>query len=343
MTDLIVHRGGPHMTVQDMGRPGFLAQGVARGGAMDRLALAEGAALLGQSTECAAIEMAGSGGVFQVTDDTRIALTGAPMRAEIDGGTLAWNASRMLPKGARITIGGAIAGTYGYLHFGGGFATPPQLGARATHLSAGLGQTLDAGTHLPLGADTGTGEVGFTTDVDDRFNGGTVRIVPSLQTALFPESERARFEATVFRRDPRSNRMGARLTSEGDGFSSEAGLSVLSEVITPGDIQITGDGTPFVLMAECQTTGGYPRIGTVIPADLPKVAQAGRDAELRFEFIEMAEAVAVERGEASRLKGLPRHLRRLVRRPEEMRDLLAYQLVSGVTRGDDLERSPSLN
>lgn len=341
MKELMVHRGGPHLTVQDLGRSGYLAQGVSRGGAMDRLALAEGAALLGQSTECAAIEMAGNGGVFEVTNDTRIALTGAPMRAEIDGAALAWNASHLLPKGARLGIGGALTGTYGYLSIGGGVATPLQLGARATHLSAGLGQMLDTGTRLPLGADSGQVETGFAIDAESRFNGGTIRIIPSLQTALFPESERARFEATVFRRDPRSNRMGTRLTSEGDGFSSEAGLSVLSEVITPGDIQITGDGTPFVLMAECQTTGGYPRIGTVIPADLPRVAQAGRDAELRFRFIEMSEAVAIERTEAKRLKELPRHLRRLVRRPEEMRDLLAYQLISGVTKGDDLERSPS--
>lgn len=343
MTDLIVHRGGPHLSVQDLGRPGYLAQGVSRGGVMDRLALAEGAALLGQSADLAAIEMAGSGGVFEVTDDTRIALTGAPMRAEIDGAALVWNASHLLPKGARLNIGGANAGTYGYLSFGGGVATPVQLGARATHLSAGLGRTLDAGTRLAMGTDTGNAEVGFTFDAENRFNGGTIRIVPSLQTDLFPKSERARFEATAFRRDPRSNRMGARLTGEGDGFSSEAGLSVLSEVITPGDIQITGDGTPFVLMAECQTTGGYPRIGTVIPADLPKVAQAGRDAELRFRFIDLAEAVAVERAEAKRLKALPRQLRRLVRRPEEMRDLLAYQLISGVTKGDDLERLQSLS
>lgn len=341
MTELIVHRGGPHLTVQDLGRPGFLAQGVSRGGAMDRLALTEGAALLGQSPDLGAIEMAGSGGVFEVTKDTRIALTGAPMRAEMDGAALAWNASHLLPKGARLGIGGALVGTYGYLHFGGGVATPLQLGARATHLAAGLGRTLDVGTRLPLGADDG--ETGFAIEPEDRLSGGTVRIVPSLQTDLFPQSERARFEATAFRRDPRSNRMGARLTSEDGGFSSEAGLSVLSEVITPGDIQITGDGTPFVLMAECQTTGGYPRIGTVIPADLPRVAQAGCDAEMRFKFIEIAEAVAIERAERKVMNALSRHIRRLVRRPEEMRDLLAYQLISGVTKGDDLERLMTAN
>lgn len=341
MTDLIVHRGGPHLTVQDTGRPGYLAFGVSRGGAMDRLALAEGAALLGQSNERAAVEMAGSGGLFEVTDARLIALTGAPMRVEVDGAALAWNASHLLPAGARLSIGGALHGTYGYLHFGGGVAASKQLGARATHVAVGLGQTLATGARVPLGTDRCDGDVGRAMDPEDRFSGGTVRIVPSLQTELFPEAELSRFQATGFRRDPRSNRMGARLICEGDGFFGVAGLSVLSEVITPGDVQITGDGTPFVLMAECQTTGGYPRIGTVIPADMPRVAQAGRDAVLRFRFIELEEAVTIERTDRTALLSLPRRVRRLVRRPEEMRDLLTYQLISGVTNGDDLERLPA--
>lgn len=333
MTELIVHRGGPHLTVQDMGRVGYFAQGVSRGGAMDRLALAEGAALLGQSPTLAALEMAGSGGVFEATHNVRVACTGALMRLDIDGAARAWNASHLLAKGARLTIGGAHTGNYGYLHVGGGFATPLQLGARATQVAAGLGQSVETGTRLPL--NDGEGGTGFALDPEDRFAGGTVRMVPSLQTAFFSDRERARFEATSFTRSARSNRMGAQLTSDGEGFSNEAGLSVLSEVIAPGDIQITGDGTPFVLMAECQTTGGYPRIGTVIPADLPRVAQAGRDAVIRFQFIELEEAVVIERAAATAWAGLARKLHRLVRRPEEMRDLLSYQLISGVTNGDD--------
>ncbi|MGR3513076.1 MAG: 5-oxoprolinase subunit C family protein [Paracoccaceae bacterium] len=339
MIEMRVHRGGSHLTVQDLGRAGFMAAGLSRGGAMDRLAVQEGAALLGQCVEAAAIEMAGAGGQFEADKDTCIALTGAPMRAEIDGSPLAWSASHVLPKGARLSIGGALQGNYGYLHVAGGVATPPQLDARATHAIAGLGQPLETGCRVPLADDAVPPDAGLALDCEDRFEGGTVRVVPSLQTSFFEAAERARFEAIAFRRDPRSSRMGVRLMSEAPGLASAAGLSVLSEVITPGDIQITGDGTPFVLMAECQTTGGYPRIGTVIPADLPRVAQAGHDAILRFTFVDLAEAVAIERADAAQRARLAQRRRRLVRRPEDMRDLLRFQLISGVTAGDDFDRS----
>ena len=90
---LIVHACGPGVTVQDAGRPGYLGYGVSRGGAADRLALAEGAALLAQSGALAALELAGMGGEFEAGEDLRIALTGAPMRASLDGRRLAWHAS----------------------------------------------------------------------------------------------------------------------------------------------------------------------------------------------------------------------------------------------------------
>ena len=105
MTDtLTIHRAGPGLTLQDMGRPGYLALGLSRGGAADRLALAEGAALLGQPANLTAIEMTGMGGEFETSRDTRIALTGAPMAASIDGTRIAWNASHTLPAQARIKV-----------------------------------------------------------------------------------------------------------------------------------------------------------------------------------------------------------------------------------------------
>lgn len=335
---LIVHRAGPGVTVQDPGRPGYLAFGLSRGGAADRLALAEGAALLGQDDTLAVLEMAGMGGEFEATEDTRIALTGAPMRASIDGARLAWNASHPLPVGARLSIGASETGTYGYLHLGGGLTTPERLGGRSAHLAAGLGAPVTPGDRIPIGADNRPDATGMGLAVDPRFEGGSVRVVPSLQTEFFDPAELDRFEATEFTRDARGNRMGVRLLPEGAGFHSESGLSILSEVIVPGDIQITGDGTPFVLLSECQTTGGYPRIGSVLPADLPRVAQARPGTALRFLFVTLQEAVEVERRERERRKGLRNSLRPLIRDPHTIHDLLSYQLISGVTAGDDLER-----
>lgn len=338
---LIVHRVGPGVTVQDMGRPGYLGFGLSRGGAADSLAVSEGAALLGQDNTLAVLEMAGIGGEFEASDTTRIALTGAPMRASIDGVRLAWNASHLLPAGAKLSIGATECGTYGYLHLGGGVATSERLGGRGAHLAAGLGGPIHAGEHLPIGKDAKPTDIGMGIAFDPRFDGGTLRVVSSLQTEFFSSSELERFEATQFNRDIRGNRMGVRVLPKGEGFHSEGGLSILSEIIVPGDIQITGDGTPFVLLSECQTTGGYPRIGSVIPADLPRIAQARPGAALRFRFVTLEEAVVVERREQERRARLRTSVHPLIREPGTIHDLLAYQLISGVTAGDELERESS--
>lgn len=332
---LIVHSAGPGLSVQDGGRPGYLAFGLSRGGAADRLALVEGAALLRAEAPGAALEMMGMGGRFEVTHPVRIALTGAPMDCDIDGSRVAWNGVHSLAPGQILTIGAARSGVYGYLHLGGGITTHEELGGRGTLAAAGLGTTVAAGDRLPLGVDPDPGATGLCLPVDDRFSGGEIRVVPSLQTDRFSPDEIARFETTAFRRDARGNRMGVRLVGDGPGFGSSAGLSVLSEVIAPGDIQITGDGTPFVLLSDCQTTGGYPRIGSVLPCDLPRIAQAAPGTILRFRMVSIDEGTEIERKAAARSAGLRRQLSPLVRGPEDLGNLLSHQLISGVTVGTD--------
>lgn len=329
MSGLIVHQVGPGVAVQDLGRPGFLAKGLTRGGASDLLAVHEGAALLKQNPKLAVLEMAGMGGTFEATAPMRIALTGAAMTSTIDGENAVWNASHFLAAGAKLVIGPCKDGTFGYLHAGGGFDTEALLDARATHQSVGLGALVTKGITLPVGKDTGC-DVGMTLPRDPRFSGGDVRMVPSMQTQDFDPDIRARFEATEFRRDPRANRQGVRLDIDGDGFSNPKQLSVVSEVIVPGDIQITGDGTPFVLMAECQTTGGYPRIGTVLPCDLPRVAQAAAGAVLRFQYVSLEDGAAIQARANTEQASLGRAVKPLIRDPHTMQDLLSYQLVSGV-------------
>ncbi|WP_415401173.1 biotin-dependent carboxyltransferase family protein [Tateyamaria sp. SN3-11] len=328
MRGLIVHQVGPGVAVQDLGRPGYLAMGLTRGGAADVRAVHEGAALLKQSTACAVLEMVGTGGTFEASEDMRIALTGATMTASIDGDAVAWNASHALPKGGMLTIGPTRSGTYGYLHVGGGIETEVALGSRATHQSCGLGALVAAGQTLPVGVDRRS-EVGMTLPADARFDGGTVRIVPSMQTEDFDPAIRKRFEDTAFRRDPRANRQGVRMDSDGAGFANPKALSIVSEVIVPGDIQITGDGTPFVLMAESQTTGGYPRIGTVLPCDLPRVAQAPAGAVIQFQFLSLEDGAAQQARASAEWDKLGAMVTPLVRDPATMQDLLSYQLVGG--------------
>ena len=332
---LIVREAGPAVTVQDLGRAGHIAQGLPRGGAMDRLALHEGAALLGQPVG-AAIEMIGMGGKFEATEDMRIALTGAPMQASIDGTPLTWHCSHALPAGAVLTIGGVRTGAIGYLHVGGGFDLPPIMGSLSVHLTAGLGSALSGGDRLPVKPDKGS-RTGWTLAPDDRFSGGKVHIVRSLQSSIFGEEMLARFGRTRFTRDARANRQGIRLTPEGEGFAAEGGLTVVSEIIVPGDIQVTGDGAPYVLMCESQTTGGYPRIATLIPSDLPRIAQAPLGAPVEFVLLDRDEAAERERRATAHVDALPRLCTPRVRDPADIPDLLRYTLVSGAI---DAARDP---
>lgn len=325
---ICIEKAGPAMTVQDMGRHGYLAYGLTRGGAADMLALHEGAALLGQSPEHAAVEMVGMGGTFAADNDTVIALTGAHMAATIGGAPVVWNASHSLPAGAQLVIGGAQAGTCGYLHVAGGFDTAEVMGARSTHLTAGVGKVLQTGDVLSLGKVT-SGRSGDFIAPENRLAGGEIRIVASVQTQQFSNETLTRFEETAFQRDARGNRQGVRMASEGEGFFAEGGLSIVSEVISEGDIQITGDGVPYVLMCECQTTGGYPRIGTVIPADLPRVAQAPVGAPLTFRFVKLEEAREIELKHRAAIRALPGQVHPLVRDLNDIADLLGYQLIGG--------------
>ena len=343
MTRLTIQRAGPAMTVQDMGRTGTLKLGLSRGGAADRLALIEAAALLGRPLGDAVIEMAAMGGRFTVDAPVRIALTGAPMRATLDGAPLIWNATHLMPPGAVLEIGPAVAGVYGYLSFAAGIVAPEVLGSRSTHLNAGLGRLLRDGDTLALAADPDPERAGVKLEPEERCAGGEIRIVEGPQTSLYSGQTRARFAETAFRRSTHGNRQGVKLDFDGAPFEADGQLGIVSDVIVPGDIQMTGDGIPFVLLPECQTIGGYPRMGAVIPADLPKVAQAAPGAGLRFAFLTLEEADKAWQSEAAQLKALRAKVQPMLRSPHDIADLLGYQLISGATAGneldsDDLER-----
>lgn len=335
MPMLTVHEAGPGLTIQDLGRPGWTAEGLSTGGAVDRLALLEAAALLDRGPEAAAIEMMGIGGVFTVDEPTRLALSGAEMRADINGVSIPFGVSFQLNADDRLTVGAALKGGYGYLSLAAGLATPETLGSRSAHLTAGIGRHLKAGDVLPFAPDPASAAPPMFLTPEPRFDGGAIRVIPGPQTHLFDAETLARFERTKFNASPKSNRQGVGLAYGTRRFSAFSGLKAVSDIIIPGDIQIAGDGTPYILLAECQTIGGYPRIGTVLPADLPKIAQATNGTEFTFCFVTLEEAEATARTDAVLLAQLRKSCRLLVRDPHDMTDLLSYQLISGAVRGDE--------
>ncbi|WP_068115967.1 biotin-dependent carboxyltransferase family protein [Tropicimonas marinistellae] len=327
MNELIVHRSGPGTIVQDHGRAGYLAQGLSRGGAADRVALVEGAALLDQPLGLAALEFISSVEV-EVTAPTWVALTGAPKRARRDGEALSWNACHLLSPGERLHLGPATTGNYAYLHVAGGIATPMQVGSRGAHLTAGLGATLADGARLPLGADPAPRRCARSLPTENRFAGGEIRILAGPQTGLFPPEVLDRFLATRFSRTAWGNRQGVKLDHSGEGFRPATGLDLVSEVIVPGDIQVTGDGTPYVLGPECQTIGGYPRIATIVPQDLPRVMQATPGSPLRFRMVDLQQSLDSH----LTIEKLYENARRRIQGPELalLDNLMTQNLISGV-------------
>ncbi|MCB1342625.1 MAG: biotin-dependent carboxyltransferase family protein [Pseudooceanicola sp.] len=338
MGSLTILRAGPALSVQDLGRPGHLSEGLSPGGAMDRLALLEAAALLDLPDVVPAIEMASTGGRFSVDAPMRIALTGAPMKAAVDGAPAPWAATVLLLPGQVLEIGGATAGTYGYLTPAGGIRSPDWLGSRSAHLVIGVGGLLASGDTLTTGDDPAPQAPARRIDAGSRFNGGTLRLMPGPQTGLFDAATLERIQATGFTRSAQANRQGIRLDHDGAPFPAAAAKGLASDFILTGDVQLIGEGIPFVLMAECQTIGGYPRLGTVIPDDLPRIAQAPAGAPLRLALMTLDQADALWTTDAARLRSLKKRVQPLIRDPRDIPDLLGYQLIGGMTRGDDLDR-----
>lgn len=324
-TGLVVERIGPAASVQDLGRQGWLKVGLSRGGAADRSAFIEGLALLDLPLGTAGIEMAELGGRFRFEAPMRFALTGALMRATLDGERLDVGASRFAAAGAVLDVGAAEKGVYAYLQVAGGIVTPIMSGGRGFHGIGGLGRMLRAGDVLPVAPDPAPDAP--PARQERRTETAPVRLMPGPQTGLFARDMLKSFEEAVFVRNPRANRQGVRLDHDGAPFSTRAQLNQVSDFIAEGDVQMTGDGTPYVLLAECQTIGGYPRIGTVLPTDLPRVAQARAGDELRFRFVSVDEAEAAWQSDEEFLASLKQARIPQSRDPRDVADLLTYDLI----------------
>lgn len=328
MTALIeVISAGPGLSIQDRGRPGGMGIGLSAGGAADREALLQGHALLGNPLDAAALEMAGLGGRFRLRADALLALTGAAMRARLDEAEIPPLTTFAAPAGSILDIGPARSGVYGYLHVAGGFDAPLILGGRGYHRIAGLGRPVQSGDTLAAVAPSPRDTAPLALDLPPPST-EPLHVMEGPQTGLFPPQARERFEETEFKRSPKGNRQGVRLDHAGPPFATDGQRTLVSDFVIPGDIQMTGDGTPYVLLVDCQTMGGYPRIGTVLPADLSRIAQAEPGTPVRFRFVSLEEAEQSWESDETRLDQLRKCVSPRIRDPHEMRDLLSYELIS---------------
>jgi len=202
-----------------------------------------------------------------------------------------------LPAHARIDFGGRQSGCRAILAFAGGIDVAPALGSRATDLRAGLGglagRALRAGDMLPVGpAPARRPPAGPTLAPDLRSHGGgTVRFVAGPEADWFTAAARDTFTSVPYTLTATSDRMGCRLA--GPPLPLAAPREMLSQALVPGTVQVPPAGLPIVLLADAPVTGGYPRIGVVVTADLPIVAQTMPGETLRFHEIGLDEALAL--------------------------------------------------
>ena len=294
-----VEAPGPLTTVQDMGRYGYQRYGVPVSGAMDRFALKTGNLMVGNRGDAAALEMTLAGPSLLVLKTCRVAVTGAEMPVDLDGMHMPeWQAFEA-PEGSVLKVGTAAYGLRGYLCVEGGISVPPVLGSRSTYLKSGFGgfqgRALSDGDVLKAGWPQ-LGAVASQCEPDPSFapcfgNEHELRVVMGPQHEAFTEEGKYTFLNSVYTVSPHSDRVGYRLT--GPLIEHSGPSDIVSDGAPMGGVQIPGDGQPIVLMADRGVTGGYPKIATVISADLPLLAQARPDDSVWFRAVTVEEAEQV--------------------------------------------------
>lgn len=278
-----VLRPGLLTTVQDRGRPGHQHDGVPAGGAMDDVALRVANWLVGNDGGAAALEATLVGPSLAFDEDTTIAVAGADMDARIDDRRLPPWWSARVRAGQVLTLEQAHAGCRAYIALAGGVDVPAVLGSRSTYTRAQFGRPLAARDVLrtfPRQAPPGGHGVEIHRLLPPR---STIRFVPAAGAGAAPLTAAARraFATGEFTVSRDSDRMGIRL--EGPSLEMHPHRELHSAGVAFGTIQLPPGGSPIVLMADRQTTGGYPRIGEVATVDLPLLAQARPGDAVRFE------------------------------------------------------------
>ncbi|MCR6672764.1 biotin-dependent carboxyltransferase family protein [Devosia ginsengisoli] len=293
---LTILRAGPLTSVQDAGRFGMLRHGIGASGPMDGGAFALAGALAGGG--CGSVEFTMAGLEIGVASGRcRVGFAGGDFVVKHNGVVLDWPGTAMLRAGDTLAVTPGTWGNYGYLRFDADIDLPPVMGSMATSSRAQLGgldgRVLRAGDAVALrgGGESAT----LATLPSAEPASGPIRVIWGLHADLFPQALRQRFLAAEFVISSRLDRMGVRLEDAAGVFAEPVALSLVSDAIVPGDIQILGDGTPIVLMRDHQPTGGYPRIATVISADLDRFAQLRHGTPVAFEPVTVEHAHALLR------------------------------------------------
>jgi antagonist of KipI len=306
-----VIRSGLLTTIQDLGRFGFQKDGVIVSGAMDQFAHRIANILVGNEESEGTLEMTLIGPTLAFEEDALIAICGGEFEASIDGHEVPLWRPILVKQGSVLTIGHCRVGCRAYLAVAGGFHLPKVMNSQSTYLLARIGgfqgRALEKGdvlllrepgrkrdsllfhkktTVLPFIAMSW----GISFELRAYFyeSPKTVRVFHGAQFADFTMQSQEQFLTQPYKVTPQSNRMGYRL--DGPSLKRKQSTEMVSEAVTFGTVQVPAEGKPIVLMADRQTTGGYPKIAQVIAVDLPVLAQTRAGEQIVFRNISFEEA-----------------------------------------------------
>ena len=304
---LTVLRPGLFTTIQDRGRWGHQGIGVPVSGAMDLASHRAANALVGNPADAATLEATLLGPDLRVEQDTMLAVTGADLSASIDGTAVPLDTPIRGRAGAVLRFGDRRRGTRAYVACDGGIDVPAVLDSRATHVVSAMGgvdgRPVKAGDRLQLGPSAPRVPLKTTAPLMRPAAGGVrVRVLPGPQDDYFTDAAFEVLQRSRFSVSTQSDRMGYRL--QGGRIPRAAGREMISDATFAGAIQVPASGEPILLMADRQTTGGYPQIATVITADLPGAAQLAPGDWIEFEICSRADARAALIAQEGRLRAI---------------------------------------
>jgi antagonist of KipI len=323
---LSIIRPGLLTTVQDLGRPGYQHLGVVVSGALDAVALRVANLLVGNLEGAAGLEITLLGPTIRFEADLLIALTGADLSPTLNGQPAPQHRPVAVRAGTVLAFGTAQAGCRAYLAVAGSLYVPLVLGSRATYLRATLGgwhgRALQAGDELPVGKPslanqklrqlvapavlpapwTATRWTPSLALCPRPRPAPIIRAVCGPEYEQFTEASQRAFWREPFIITPAADRMGYRL--QGPVLERAVPTELLSSAVAFGTVQVPPGGHPIVLLADAQTTGGYPRLAQVVTADFGALAQARPGQPLRFQQISLAEAQALYIAQERRLRAL---------------------------------------
>ena len=298
MKAIHVVRAGMLTTIQDRGRWGLQALGVPVAGPMDLCSHRLANALVGNDPAAATLEVTLVGPELEFDAEGVVAIAGAEFEIAVDGRSVPLNAAFLVAAGARLRFGRRLRGARAYLAVEGGIAVPPTLGSRATHVISAMGgldgRPIRGGDVLPLTDSVRTGwprtNEPRTPIVPLPDRAARLRVLAGPQADLFSRDALDVLQSAPYTISSTSDRMGFRL--DGPKLTHARGADIISDATPLGVLQVPASGQPILLMADRQTSGGYPKIATVISADMSVAGQLGPGDAITFAVCTPREALA---------------------------------------------------